>query len=296
MSIVAVEPQWAAGAVVLRGPESKRKILLVHRPAYDDWTLPKGKPRAGELLPATAVREVEEESAVRIRLGTPLDPIRYPVGSAMKVVSWWVGAALSTDEHTPNGEVDKVEWLKAEDAQARLTYSDERAVAAQAVALPATTPLVIFRHAKAARREKWFKPDALRPLNEKGRAQLVYVNQILGAFGVEQVAASPAVRCVQTLETYGSQIGTQVETTETLSQDFWNPRKLTKYTTKLAESVGAGGRPTAVCSHAPVISDMMDVLGIADRPLATAACVIAHVDTNGQVIRTEWHDTLRVKQ
>ena len=45
---------WAAGAVVWR---EGGEIALVHRPRYDDWSLPKGKLNPGETMPFAAVRE-----------------------------------------------------------------------------------------------------------------------------------------------------------------------------------------------------------------------------------------------
>src|SRR4029078_8532668 len=72
----------AAGAVVLR----KGRVLLVHRPAYDDCSSPKGKLDRGELAPAAAVREVEEETGLRVRLGVPLARQSYPNGHRTKVV------------------------------------------------------------------------------------------------------------------------------------------------------------------------------------------------------------------
>ncbi|MDX6357641.1 MAG: 8-oxo-(d)GTP phosphatase, partial [Nocardioidaceae bacterium] len=58
----------SAGAVVLR----KGQVLLVHRPAYDDWSFPKGKLDRDEHAAVAAVREVGEETGLRVRLGVPL--------------------------------------------------------------------------------------------------------------------------------------------------------------------------------------------------------------------------------
>src|SRR6476620_3214253 len=80
----------AAGAVALR----KGRVLLVHRPAYDDWSFPKGKLDPGELSAAAAVREVAEETGLHVRLGIPLGRQAYPSGSRTKVVDYWVGRVL----------------------------------------------------------------------------------------------------------------------------------------------------------------------------------------------------------
>jgi len=80
----------AAGAVVLR----KGRVLLVHRPAYDDWSFPKGKLDRGESTVAAAIREVEEETGLRVRLGVPLSRQSYPTAARTKVVDYWVGRVV----------------------------------------------------------------------------------------------------------------------------------------------------------------------------------------------------------
>src|SRR6188472_3608982 len=82
----------AAGAVVLR--QHNDEVLLVHRPKYDDWSFPKGKLDRGEHATSAAIREVEEETGVRIRLGVPLRDQRYPIRAGTKLVHYWVGRAV----------------------------------------------------------------------------------------------------------------------------------------------------------------------------------------------------------
>jgi len=270
--------------------------MIVHRPAYDDWSLPKGKAHPHELLPATAVREVEEETGVRVRLGVGLTPLRYPIGQTMKLVSWWVGVPLSFTKRSPNAEVDRASWMSVDKALKMLTYSDERDVLMEAVGLPRTTPLVIIRHAKAKCRENWAKPDPLRPLSRKGKEQLQYVCQILGPFGVANLLSSTSTRCVQTLQPYAKSIDATVATAACLTEEGATGKKVKTYMTDLAHVVGSSGIPTAVCSHRPVLPLMFSALSVPDHELATGSCVIAHFDGSGKVIRTEWHDTLRVKQ
>ncbi|MDR0488017.1 MAG: NUDIX hydrolase [Propionibacteriaceae bacterium] len=288
-------PIWAAGAVPLRGVDDEREVLLVHRPAYDDWTLPKGKARSRELLPSTAVREVGEEASAKIRLGSPLTPVRYPISQRMKIVSWWVGVTLSSTKHSANEEVDKAKWMNPDKALTTLTYADEREILTEALTLPSTTPMIILRHAKAKNREGWRKADHLRPLSSQGRSQLSYVSQILSPFGVTKLVSSSATRCVSTLQEYAKAQGLKITTTEGLTEEKATERETGAYMQRLALKVGSSGKPTVVCGHRPVIPTMLTSLGIQVRPLSTASCVILHLDTHGKVITTEWHDTLRVK-
>src|SRR3954470_5802178 len=94
----ATPPTLARGAGVTREhPIRGREVVIVHRKRYDDWTLPKGKVRAGETIPVAAVREVWEETGVRVRLGVPLDTIRYEIPkSGIKQVDYWGGVVEET--------------------------------------------------------------------------------------------------------------------------------------------------------------------------------------------------------
>ena len=91
-----IGPIVSAGAVVLRkasgsNGKGELEVLLVHRPKYDDWSFPKGKLDRGETTAAAAVREVEEETGLRVRLGVPLSRQSYPNGARTKVVDYWTG-------------------------------------------------------------------------------------------------------------------------------------------------------------------------------------------------------------
>ena len=115
----------AAGGVVYRRDDGALEVLLVHRPRYDDWTLPKGKVDAGDAdLVATAQREVWEETGLRGRMGADLGEIHYEVKGRPQVVRYW--AMELTDEAAApfeaNAEVDELAWLPPDEARARLVY------------------------------------------------------------------------------------------------------------------------------------------------------------------------------
>ena len=125
----------AAGGVVWRRSPRGVEVLAVHRPRYDDWSLPKGKRDPGETDEQSAVREVLEETGRACRLGTELLPSRYVDRKGRdKVVRWWKMTVAWERTFVANDEVDECRWLLASAAAEVLTYTDdvERVAAALA--------------------------------------------------------------------------------------------------------------------------------------------------------------------
>jgi 8-oxo-dGTP diphosphatase len=119
----------AAGGVVVRDG----KVLLVHRPRYDDWTLPKGKLDEGESFEDAALREVEEETGLRCTLGRELPGTMYMVGDRPKIVRYWLMEPESETPFVPNGETDELRWVTPDEAKILLSYDRDRDVLAAAV-------------------------------------------------------------------------------------------------------------------------------------------------------------------
>jgi 8-oxo-dGTP diphosphatase len=119
----------AAGGVVVRDG----KVLVVHRPRYDDWTLPKGKLDPGEAFEDAALREVEEETGQRCTLGRELPSTRYEVGGRPKLVRYWLMTPKGDTAFEPNDETDDVRWVTPEEALALLTHDRDRDVVRAAV-------------------------------------------------------------------------------------------------------------------------------------------------------------------
>jgi 8-oxo-dGTP diphosphatase len=118
----------AAGGVVVRDGE----VVLVHRPAYDDWTFPKGKAEEDETDEDCALREVHEETGLRCRLGDELSPTEYTDSRGRpKRVRWWRMEPIADDGFTPNDEVDEVRWVSPADAAQLLTYGRDHALLAE---------------------------------------------------------------------------------------------------------------------------------------------------------------------
>src|SRR4051812_15012656 len=119
----------AAGGVVMRDG----RVAVVHRPNYDDWTLPKGKLDPGEGFEEAALREVEEETGMRCRLVRELPSTRYTDSKDRpKVVRYWLMEPES-GEFEPNDEVDELRWLPPDEAEALLTFDRDRVVIEAAV-------------------------------------------------------------------------------------------------------------------------------------------------------------------
>jgi 8-oxo-dGTP diphosphatase len=120
--------QAAGGAVWRRSPARGLEVLLVHRPRYDDWTVPKGKLDAGEDHAAAALREVEEETGLRCALGPELASTEYVDRKGRpKQVRYWA-MTPAAGEFTPTDEVDDVRWVAVDAAESVLTYQRDREV------------------------------------------------------------------------------------------------------------------------------------------------------------------------
>ena len=119
----------AAGGVVA----DDGRVALVHRPRYDDWTLPKGKLDADETFEEAALREVWEETGLRCELVRELPPTRYTVRGRPKVVRYWSMSVVEDPGFEPNDEVDELRWLSPADAAALLTYDRDKGVLEAAV-------------------------------------------------------------------------------------------------------------------------------------------------------------------
>ncbi len=127
---MAADPdQWvrASGGVVVRHDGLRPRILLVHRPRYDDWTIPKGKLDPGETDEECAVREVEEETGLSCGLGDELPSITYRDKQGRpKLVRYWLMAAPTpmgeAADFEANDEVDRIRWVELSEARALLSY------------------------------------------------------------------------------------------------------------------------------------------------------------------------------
>jgi 8-oxo-dGTP diphosphatase len=118
----------AAGGVVWRRRHRADEVLLVHRPRYDDWSLPKGKLDPGETPIDAARREVREETGFDVELGDELAATRYRDSKGRrKTVRYWEMQVVG-GEFVANHETDEIRWMTVDDARATLTYAHDVAV------------------------------------------------------------------------------------------------------------------------------------------------------------------------
>jgi 8-oxo-dGTP pyrophosphatase MutT (NUDIX family) len=114
------DPLRAAGGLVVRDG----RVLVVHRPKYDDWAFPKGKLEGCESWEDAALREVEEETSLRCTIGEYVGSTHYPMREGMKEVRYF---RMSADgEPRAQNEIDELRWVTPEEAAALLSYDYDR--------------------------------------------------------------------------------------------------------------------------------------------------------------------------
>jgi len=282
----------SAGAVVL-GPGAE--VLLVHRPKYDDWSFPKGKLDRGEHATSAAIREVEEETGVRIRLGVPLRDQRYPIRAGTKLVHYWVARAVGDGDvsgYQPNSEIDEVGWFPIDKARRRLTYQFDVDTLAEALhQARKTRTLLIVRHSQARSRKAWRSDDRERPLLATGKHQAERLVPLLSAYDVRRMVSSSSTRCLQTLEPYAEATGWQLRADRVLSEEGASKKAVRELVTGLLDDLhdtpaSAGG--LALCTHRPVLPWVFDAAGFEDPGLAPGELVVAHLRKH-EVVATERH-------
>lgn len=255
----------AAGGVVFRIRGSRREVLVIHRPRYDDWSFPKGKHDDGETDERAALREIEEETGVRGRIIGGLGEIEYetPAGNDKQVVYFAV-RAVDAPEFEPNDEVDRIEWLPKKKARERLTYDHDRTLLAGASLkqLAGAGEVHLVRHAAAGSRSKWEGPDLERPLTATGRRQARALADRLGPRVPDRLLSSPYVRCVQTVEPLGDRLGLDVQHAAFLEEGSDGDGMLDF----VAELPGA---ELVMVSHGDVIPEIIDRLRDRGVPLTS---------------------------
>ena len=283
---MATKDVLAAGVVVF-GPS--KRVLLVHRPRYDDWSFPKGKLDPGEHRTSAAVREVAEETGLHVRLGPALTDQRYPVDAGrMKTVFYWTGRAVGDDDvsgYRPNAEIDQVSWVSHDEAPERLTYERDRATLREArERRRKTRALVVLRHGRARSRKAWRQDDRRRPLLQVGRRQAELLVPVLAAYDVTRIVSSSSARCVETVGPYADTTGWKIELEDGLSQEDATARSVVR----IVDDLLTDDASAVLCTHRPVLPSVFDAIRVDDPALEPGEMLVAHLRA-GAVLATERH-------
>jgi 8-oxo-(d)GTP phosphatase len=259
---------YAAGAVLWREKDGHLMVGLIHRGRYDDYGWAKGKLDPGEVLPQTAVREVLEETGLKIRLGISLGAQHYtlPNGQPKEVHIWAArvtDSALAKSKFVPHEEVDEVLWMSPIEAAKVLSYDADKVFLATLVeyhkrGLLRTKPFILLRHAKATPRTDWSGPDGKRPLLPIGFSQAKSIAPILGAFGIKRIFSSPWLRCYETVAPFA--ISRKIPVIERHQLSELGSSNGPTRTKKVVHDIIDDGRPSVLCSHRPSLPSILDAV------------------------------------
>lgn len=102
------------------------RLVLVHRPRYDDWSFPKGKQRRGETLMGAALREVRAQTGFLCLAEASIGVTEYvDRADRPKLVRYWVMSRV-TGVFIPTDDVDEIAWLRPSEAMVRLSHAHDR--------------------------------------------------------------------------------------------------------------------------------------------------------------------------
>lgn len=244
----------AAGGVLYRSnDEGQREYLIVHRPRYDDWSLPKGKLDRREGYLEAGLREVREETGIQANRPIEIGSVGYETDAGnRKLVRWWLMEAAG-GKFRPNREVDSVAWLTLRKAIKRLQYSNDQKVLMRANALaddPTYSKIYLMRHAQAGVKAQWKGKDTKRPLDRRGRKQAIDLAVRFKAHPITEILTSPCQRCLQTAKPLENAIRLAAETDPRLGVDGNADDVL-----KLIR--GQKGEAAVIITHGEVISAVM---------------------------------------
>ncbi|MCZ3389652.1 MAG: NUDIX hydrolase [Actinomycetia bacterium] len=254
-------PVVAAGCLVTRVSSDGTEVLLIHRPRYDDWSLPKGKADGGEHLTATALREVLEETGLVVALRRPLPMHTYQVDGVPKEVHYWRAVVVAEAEFVPGDEVDKIRWLSIDKAAAKVTRPDD-ALLVKLADDPPGTPFLVLRHCNAVKRVDWVGDDVDRPLDTSGAAQADALIARLAAYGIARVHSSAARRCSDTVRPYSLAAGVPLASEPALTEDGFKstPDAALERVGGLLVEVWRTQEPAVLCGHRPYLPVLVDHL------------------------------------
>jgi 8-oxo-dGTP diphosphatase len=247
----------AAGGVLWRPVlgGSGVEVALVHRPKYDDWSLPKGKLASGEHPLLGALREVWEETGHLGTPGRPLGAIHYLKDGEPKRVRYW---AMRSDDSTftPNDEVDQLMWLPPREGQQHLLPERDRQILAEFARDPEQTwPCLLVRHGSAGERSAWPGEDRERPLDDLGHVQAEALVPLLDAYGIQRILSADVLRCLDTVGPFAAMRSRPVESEPLVSETGTTAHPTAAVERLLA--IIAAREPVAVCSQGKAMPELL---------------------------------------
>lgn len=285
---------YAAGAVLWRlDAERQVEIALIHRPRYDDWSLPKGKLDPNETIIGCAHREVMEETGFSAIFGPELGHTTYIIDGITKFVKYWSAQAIGevTGKTNPQ-EVDEILWLSPTDARKKLSVDDDRSIVDFFLEFGiGTTPLVLLRHAKALNREDWDGDDGDRPLANIGQIQAKRLLSKYVPYAIEEVHSSDAMRCIETIEPMTRSLNIHPIFSADLSEYRFAKDK--EAALDYAQDLMDRGHSAIICSHNPILPKLLkkligkkNFIELGQELKPAEAWVLHHRD--GEIIAIDW--------
>jgi 8-oxo-dGTP diphosphatase len=279
----------AGGGVVWQLQDGVPAVALVHRPRYDDRSLPKGKLEQGESLLLAAVREVREELGAQVAVSRRIGDFSYETSLGRKTVTYWVMRHLG-GAFEPSEEVDAAQWVAPKAARKALSYEVDRRVLEDFVALPVPdSVIVLVRHAKAGRRAEWRGDDRDRPLENAGTAQAQRLGELLAVFAPDHIFSVDLARCTDTVAPLAERLGLPVQTDAAFGDEAFHASA--SATEDALMALAKPGRVSIVCSQGDAIPGLIDRLGRGARDSDTrkaAFWVLSIVD--GTVVSTDYYE------
>ena len=248
----------AAGALLWRdNSDLSIEVALIHRPRYDDWSLPKGKLEMGETALQCAYREVHEETGIRATFTRQLGTVEYEESGQEKRVKYWAAhCALTNSEFVPNEEVDQMRWLSPSQALEQATHDSDKSIIEKFMSEEQhTDTLIILRHTKSLERGDWDEEDSHRTLDETGFDQAQLLIKHLEPFAIDELYTSDYTRCVQTVTPLAHARGLSITAVPSLNEESFelDPEKAISFANALKQDE----KNILICSHNPVIPSML---------------------------------------
>lgn len=260
--------------------QGERQVLIIHRSKRQDMTFPKGKVDPGETLPETAIREVEEETKLRVSLGPKVETVHYELPNGKpKEVHYWSSEVTLDEAHRaiglfrPNHEVDEFFWLSFAEARRLLTYPHDIQLLDTFIRVLMLSegrhfPLIVLRHAKGRSRASWGPEEATRPLTPSGKRRAQQLVPILAAWSPTSIITSPWQRCADTVAPFCAEYGLTPEIAQPLTEH--DTEEHPEVAKQCVIDLVQRKVPTVICSHRPVIPTILETIAAATDGVNTS--------------------------